>query len=190
LYTTRPGLGRATDAAGPTPPAPITNTTRPSLGRAKDAAGPSPPAPITNTTRPSLGRAKDASGPTHPTHITNTTGPGLGRATDAAGRIPDSGTDGPGAGAGAGCLRVGHDRGTAYDSHRQGQDQSIAHPALPCNDELRFGQFGQRLLALDSGQSYLRFTWGRSRQVAKVTFSSIHSHGVVHVKFLIIRAIQ
>jgi hypothetical protein len=43
---------------------------------------------------------------------------------------------------------MGHDRGTAYDSHRQGQDQSIAHPALPCDDEFGFGdeywlQFGQ-----------------------------------------------
>jgi hypothetical protein len=43
---------------------------------------------------------------------------------------------------------MGHDRGTAYDSHRQGQHESIAHPALPCDDELRFAheywlQFGQ-----------------------------------------------
>ncbi len=128
LYTTCPGLGRATDAAGPIP---LVDTTRPGLGRATDAARRIP--------------------------LVNTTSPGAGRATDAAGRIPDSRTDAPGAGAaapraGAAAprdgwrgrastrrrVRMGHDRGTAYDSHRQGQDQSIAHPALPCDDELRF----------------------------------------------------
>ena len=155
--TTGPSLGRATDSAGRIPPAPITNTTGPGLGRATDSAGRIPPAPITNTTGPGLGRATDSAGRIPPAPITNTTGPSLGRATDSAGRIPPApgtNTTGPGLGRATdaagpipGRLRMCHDRGTAYDSHRQGQDQSIAHPALPCDDELRFAyeywlQFG------------------------------------------------
>jgi hypothetical protein len=123
--TTGPSLDRAADSAGRIPPAPITNTTGPSLGCATDSAGRIPPAPGTYTTGPGLGRATDSAGRIPPAPGTNTTSPGLGRATDAA-RIP-------------GRLRMGHDRGTAYDSRREGQDQSIAHPALPCDDELRFG---------------------------------------------------